>query len=412
MKKRNSRFSIKPFICLLMLALTIIITASVTVHAAAKKTVRVTTQQELIDAINDSSVGTIVLKTETRDSITIPSNKNAKSKKLQVVAPYSVITNKAKFKSITLGSASLFKEAVSGNTIEVESFALSNLELAKKKSIKKLVITDYNGFEETSMYSVIRKGAKIKSIAYKDGKETVAMDKSSRTLSFHGEAYEWGEPVDVVITFDKSGRMLKRTETFEYETDTEFTYKYDKNGNLLESRGYVFYEDNEDGKPTEVEVNKYTYDSKNRKQTSSEQGRYSAIVTDSSFYYDGKGRLIRVASEDNMEDKFIREYTYDSKGRVVKEIYENQEFSRSTEYEYNNKGYLTYEKYTDTDYENCATSVYEYDKYGNRVKDTNTGFYGDVSTYEYSYTEMGEWLSTTMTDPDGEQYVYDPNTAG
>ena len=412
MKKRSSsKFSIKPLICLFMLALTIIITASVTVHAAGKKTVRVTTQQELIDAINNSSVGTIVLRTETQDPITIPSNKNAKSKKLIVDANCSVITNKAKFKSISIEGASHFTEAVSGNTIEIPTYYLYKLELAKKKSIKKLVLTGYTGFEECNMFCTIRKGAKIKNIVVKSETDgTVAINKSTRTLSYHDEAFEWGEPADVVMTFDKSGRILNRTEDFDYENDVKFTYKYDKNGNLLESRGYVYYEDSDE--PNEAEVNIYTYDKKNRVKTASEQGRYSLIVTYTSFYYDGKGRLIREAGEDNNGGESIREYTYDSKGRLQKILYEDQNESSVTEYEYNDKGYVVSEKYTSTQYDNYALSTYEYDKYGNCVKTINTDFYGGVSTSEVTYDELGNWIKSVWTTPDGEVYVSEPGMAG
>ena len=72
--------------------------------AAEGNTVRVATQKELKKALKDSSVETIILRTNTYDSITI-SSKKAKNKKLIVDAYNSKITNKAKFKSITLISA-------------------------------------------------------------------------------------------------------------------------------------------------------------------------------------------------------------------------------------------------------------------------------------------------------------------
>ncbi|MGX8680250.1 MAG: hypothetical protein ACSW8B_02565, partial [bacterium] len=115
---------------------------------------------ELVEAINNANVGTIILRSETRDAITIASNENAKGKKIVIDVPYATVTNKAKFKYITVSGASMYKEAVSGNTIEIPTYYLANLELAKKKSIKKLVLTGYTGFEEIDMYSIVRKGAK------------------------------------------------------------------------------------------------------------------------------------------------------------------------------------------------------------------------------------------------------------
>ncbi|MCR5203912.1 MAG: hypothetical protein K6E47_02555 [Lachnospiraceae bacterium] len=419
-KRKKSRFSIKPIICLFLLAVCIIITSAVTAHAAGKKTVRVTTQDELIAAINNSEVGTIIFRSETHDSVTIPSNKNAKSKKLEIYAYNSSVTNKAKYKYITIKSVMSYKEEVSGNTIEIPTYYLSQLELAKKKSIKKLVLTGFNGFEATDMYSVIRKGAKIKNIVYKNYNGTAKLDKSSRTLTFEADAFEWGEPTVVVMTFDKSGRMIGRTEDYEseYEHDAGYTYKYDKNGNLLEATGYAEYEEG----VTEVEARICTYDKKNRLTSSYTRGRYSAICSCVSYYYDSKGRLIRVASEgqtidgDKFEDSnynSIVEYAYDKKGRTVKRTVENAEYSETDEYEYNELGYLVTEKETNSNYPGkYALTTNTYDERGDQVKSVYMDRDGEISTSETVYDENGEWIESVWTYPDGEQYVYKPGMAG
>ena len=418
-KKKKSSFSIKPIICLALLALCIIITSAVKGHAAGKKTVRVTTQAELTEAINNSNVGTIVLRSETYDSITIASNKNAKTKKLIVDASYAAITNKAKFKSITISRVKLYKEAVSGNTIEIPTYFLDSFELAKKKSVKKLILTGFSGFEATDMCCVVRKGAKIKNIVFKDYDGVVAMDKSTRTLTFQSDAFEWGEPTVVTMKFDKAGRMIFRSEDYEDENeyDTEYTYEYDKNGNMIEAKGYVYY----DGEKQEVEVRKNTYTSKNRLETSFVQGRYSALVFVTSYYYDSKGRVIRSASEcstidgDKTSNEFdsIEEYTYDSKGRVSKMLSENAESSKTTVYEYNEKGYKLTEKETDSSNPGkYSLETNTYDKYGNNTKTVYENYDGEITTSESTYDEMGEWIESVWTYPDGEQYVSGPNMAG
>ena len=88
------------------------------ISAADEKTVRVTTQKELNKALKDSSIDTVILRTDTYDSITI-SSKKAKKKKLIVDAPNSIIVNKAKFKSVVLENAEYYTEDVSGNNITI-----------------------------------------------------------------------------------------------------------------------------------------------------------------------------------------------------------------------------------------------------------------------------------------------------
>ena len=417
---KKSVFSIKPIICLMMLAVCVVVFSSVMVHAAGKKTVRVTSVEELVSAVNDSSVGTIIFRSETRDSVTIPSNKNAKSKKLVIDCRYANITNKAVFNYITIQGTKKFTEAVSGNTIEIALYNLSQLELSKKKKIKKLVLTSYNGFEGTDAYSVIRKGAKVKSIVYKTASKTVKMDKASKTLAFSEDAFEWGEPTEVVMKFDKSGRLVFRSEDYEdeNENDTEYIYKYDKNGNMLDARGYVYYEGED---KNEVEVKTYTYDSKNRMTSAYDQSRYSAIVLISSYYYDKKGRLNRMVTEgstidgdkvDNSLDSVV-EYFYDSKGRNIRYIVEDAEHVRTYEYEYNDFGYLVTEKEIDSEFPSeCNLEVSTYDKSGNLVKTVYTTRSGEVTTAEYSYDELGEWEISVWVYPDGEEYVYYPGMAG
>ena len=417
-KQKKSGFFIKPAICLALLALCIITASAVKGHAAGKKTVRVTTQKELIEAINNPDAGTIILNSDTQDAITIPANKNAKTKKLEIAAPNSTITNKAKFKSIVLNSSLLYKEAVSGNTIEIATYNLSSLELAKKKSIKKLILTGYTGFEETKMYSIVRKGAKIKNIVFKNYNGTTAMDKSG-TLTFKEETFEWGEPTVVTIKFDKSGRMIFRSDDYESESerDTEYTYQYDKNGNLLEAKGYVYYEE---GKQ-EVEYTTNTYDKKNRLKTEISLGRYSALVYTTSYNYDSKGRLISSTTKcstidgDKGDGSFDSksEYTYDKKNRVTKMVFENAESVVTSEYKYNNKGFLTSRKETDTGKPGqYYLETNTYDKYGNNTKSVFRNYEGEISTCESTYGEFGEWKESVWTYPNGEKYTYTPETAG
>ena len=151
------------------------------VKAASSKTVRVTTQKELNTALKDASVETIILRSETYDSITI-SSKKAKKKNIIIDAENSNIVNKSRFKSIELISAAYYIEDVSNNTITASTTAF---EIAEGRTVKKLTLTVMS-----SKY-VIRKGASIKNLAYNLGGNKSKYNKSTRTLKVKGESFDW-----------------------------------------------------------------------------------------------------------------------------------------------------------------------------------------------------------------------------
>ena len=219
----NSLFKVLGSI--LVLAMVIVVSQSVTAKAADKK-VRVNTYDELVAAVNNKSVETIVLKTDIHGTYNISALENAKSKKLIIYAPYVSIVNKAVWESVEIEYVSHFKEAVSGNTIYIKTSALENFEVAKKVSVKKLGLKDFYGYEETRFYYIVRKGGKVKNITYVDydGKE-YKFDKNNLVLNFKGDAFEWSESADVEILFDKNGRIVNVKEMFEYEPSTEYVFK-------------------------------------------------------------------------------------------------------------------------------------------------------------------------------------------
>ena len=88
--------------------------------AAEKKAVTVKSVEALIKAMKDPNVVTIKFKSSKEISITIPSNKKAKNKKLSISASNAAVVNDAKFKSITLKSIGSYEENANGNSITVK----------------------------------------------------------------------------------------------------------------------------------------------------------------------------------------------------------------------------------------------------------------------------------------------------
>ena len=82
MKKNNTgkELMIKIMVCSLLIAFGVIVSNTITGYAATKNEVRVFGLEGLVEAVNNKSVGTIILRTDSYADIVIPSNKNAKRK--------------------------------------------------------------------------------------------------------------------------------------------------------------------------------------------------------------------------------------------------------------------------------------------------------------------------------------------
>ena len=395
MKNTNYKKIIISLVMILSIVLPVFITNTVEAHAASKKTVRVATEKQLKSALKNSKVGTIILRTQTYNDITINSKK-AKKKNIIIDAPNAVVTNKSKFKSIELQNAAKYIEAVSGNTITTTAAYV--LEVAEGCSVKKLIMPYLlPGY-------IIRKGASIKSIVLKNLKHVSTFDKKTRTLSFETTgtwtSYDYtyyGDDGDDVISeeypeiytaiLDKSGRTLSYN-YMGWQSDYTYEYKYDKNGNCTECR--VTNEENGLLERTTY----YDYDDGNNKVSENNEHSYHPYDYGVKYIYDKQGRLSEVisSSEEYSEET---EYNYDEKGRVIGECtnkfwFENdgrlssrRSWITKNEYDKNGnlvKSIISYDEGFSYNY------FYEYDKEGNLVHYTNIlDDKGMQSTYEYKY---------------------------
>ena len=408
MKNTNYKRIIISLIIILSLVLPVFVTDTVKAHAASKKTVRVATEKQLKSALKNSKVGTIILRTQTYNAITINSKK-AKKKNIIIDAPNAVITNKSRFKSIELQNASKYIEAVSGNTITTT--AAYAIEVAEGCSIKKLtmpfLMPEY----------VIRKGASIKSIVLKDEDHISSFDKKTGTLTFEtimevtsyddyncydceDDVTDETHPEIYNAILDKSGRTLSYNH-MGWQSDYTYEYKYDEDGNCLEcsvineETGLLertTYRDYDDANNKVSENNKYHYQSYDYglKYIYDKNGRLSRFISssdesseDTEYNYDEKGRVIGEKTDKFWFDNdgklssrrsWITKNEYDKNGCLIKSsISYDEGFSYNYTYEYDKNGNLVHYSYL-LDDKGMQTSYeykYEYDEYGNQTE----GFY-------------------------------------
>ena len=381
----------------LVAVLTVGIIGPVKAQAASKKTVRVVTQKELNKALKKSNVGTVILRTQTYDSITI-SSKKAKKKNIIIDAPYANIENKSKFKSIEVKNAGKYIENCSGNTISVNY--TDHFIIAEGKNVKKLTVTTL------STNYVIRKGASIGTITYKGEGLTSSVDKKTGVLTVKN-SWEDGNSIEYQMTLDADGRIVYLSYN-DYEGTMFITVaEYDDNGNMLEVREInadtnelsfkQTYEYDKDNNPV-----KYVLDSNDLLQT------YS-------YEYNSKGYVTAYYSYSSDSGEYLFEYTYDKNGRnvetkgEVETLYYSYRYTEKTTYD--KKGYML-KSVKDYDDGVQVIDTYEYDKDGNNTYYCNEQITvdGESSKYEYKYEydKLGDMTDAYIKMPgDSEWYNFD-----
>ena len=367
---------------LLMAAMIAGISNTAGLQAASKKTVRVAIAKELKAALKDTSVGTVILRTETFDPITI-SSKKTKKKKLIVDAPNSIVTNRSVFKSVEIISARKYIEDVSGNTLSVKG--KTDLEIAAEKSVKKLT------FSDQTVYFNIRKKASVKTLSYKSENISSSFDSKTNELTVSDKSYSsMGEEyvIKYIYKLDKSGRVLSIARDKSSGGNVIRTYQYDDNGNLLVEEQKL------SSGETQVCI-KNTYD-KNNNRTSCTEEYYSG--EDTSTYreeseYDKNGNEIKRKLQKPSET-FMYEISYDTKGRPVKGTVTSLEPDKSyvVEYKYDKKGFLIKQlEYVNGEEDTVSTNTY--DKFGNKVSSYIVVKNPDGDDYSleriYSFDELG-----------------------
>lgn len=122
-----------------MMLIIIMVIGNIPVYAAKKKVVTVKSQGKLLEALENSKVGKIIIKTSKSVTIVIPEVDGSVKKQLEISAPKAVITNETKFKSIIIKKIKEYIEKISGNSIS-ESDSNIKITIADGVRVKKITL--------------------------------------------------------------------------------------------------------------------------------------------------------------------------------------------------------------------------------------------------------------------------------
>ena len=264
----------------------------------------------------------------------------------------------------------------------------------KKGRLTKTVCKEY-GSVYTSIYSYDKHGNEIKCV-----NKTVDSDGARFTST-------------TVKTYDKKNRLIESVYSSEYSTETK-TYTYNKAGKVVKETDETVDNDGDRTKDTTT----YTYDKAGNMikmanvSYSSYTGTRKHTITDE---YNDKGQLVKstdVHKSDGGTDRETYEYTYDAKGNNVKGVVKSFYADGSTEAiyissTYNAKGQLT-KRVNDVKIQwgsGKHTNYYTYDSKGRMIKDVYI-FQGEdgstsKSVSQYSYDKAGNLLKVVFKNQDG-----------
>ena len=362
--------------------------------------------KQLKKAMKAKQAATIIFRTETYNNITIPSVKAAKNKQIFIVTPNSNVTNKARFSTVTVNAVKTYTEDAKGNTIFWDVDETERLTVAKGKTISKLVLSNWLGYDP---YFNVREDAKVKNIEIDtEGYESTS-NKKKRTVTTSWE--DDGLSVKVTFKFNKNGRITKMSGTnLIREGEYTTTYEYDKSGNLIRQ---------DISKPVRRNtVMTYEYDSDNNliKVIESKNGEKEYITY---YEYDSYGNCTYVSGVIPVDEvdyalrpdyddngKIISannvSYTYDSEGRLTEYINTNSYDGYSLKYYYDKNGFLT-KTVGDFGYGNNSVNEYSNDFLGNKIFEVDR--YEDEQGYSDNATrtlhEKNEYLGDYKVYEDG-----------
>ena len=388
MKGKKLDFCGKIVLTFVLILFAVIAAGRVNVYADGGEMVRVSTVKQLKKAMKNPDVGVIILRTEAYTNITINPVKGSEEKFITIDAPNANITNKAVFAGISIGVVKSYTECASGNKIAIDGFVEKDFVVAKKKQLESLTY-----IEASFAYPeyILRKGAKLNNLVLiytgNDATEEFTYDAKKRLLTLETTAFDFD--CAYVIKLDKSGRMVKNTCTIGcVEFAHDYTFKYDKNGNLIKVSG----RDNENG----VFTTTNTYENNLLTNMNFVNTSFTALSGETRNTYDENGYLIHKDYHgiDSIDDQIFEtgyssDYMYDEKGRLLWMYHEDADTNYTYEMvnTYNSKGFLT------ETYENNGggetVAKYKYSKAGDMIRMEYKSESG-TQIYEYKYNEYGD----------------------
>jgi RHS repeat-associated protein len=280
---------------------------------------------------------------------------------------------------------------------------------------------DQEGVAAISKYD--NEGRLLSTIDASGNKSTYHYDESSQFLVSSSKPVRINFPAyNRQIYYDQNERIIKEVDILNETTNISRKYEYDDAGNVLsktDEEGHTthyeydalkrliavtnplnetiqrFYDDRDnlikridpDGSMTQYEYNK-----------NNQLIRFIRPMGQETRYeYDNQGNLTHLYSPDNHKTIL----SYDALNRCTRTEYfmnsEDETPYKTISFEYDRNGNLI--SYDD----GITSAIYEYDKSGNKTKET-VDYKNFVLSYAYSYYANG--LKKTYTSPDSTTYTY------
>lgn len=229
-----------------------------------------------------------------------------------------------------------------------------------------------------------------------------------------------GETIRETWVYDDAGRV---TEYYEYTNDVEATHEtwvYDEQGNILENRSSYIYDD-ESYEAYSITIN--TYDEAGNLIVSVCEGsdpandwKYQSVYT-----YDEAGNLIEQVDTHDDGDIITDTWTYDEAGNLITSItHYNMDgwYTYTTENTYNADGLLIEELHRDEcehdeDYLSSYRIIYTYDEAGRLIEEIYEEQDTDIYRTVYHYDSNGNLVQVLEYYDEDEiivfQWSYDDN---
>jgi hypothetical protein len=221
--------------------------------------------------------------------------------------------------------------------------------------------------------------------------------------------------------FNEKGNMIayKRNKT-EYEFGFNNAFKYDDNGNRIESSNYLpdgildwrytFKYDDEDnniernyyGGPDNELVLKWKmiYDNKGKMIESNQYWGNGHLEKKDIFIYNTKGQLVEEKKLEMLKSLILMNVIkkeYDDKGNKIQSIKlsRNKELLNTVTYKYDSKGNQIEDIYRITDNTIGSKEAFKFDDNNNKI----WGYYFELDgweyeeTYEYEFDEKQNWIT-------------------
>ncbi len=243
---------------------------------------------------------------------------------------------------------------------EKETYKVTSSDGSEYTGTRTVKSTSYDANAKKTGYSTYEYDSNGKDVLHKSYDADGKLSNETRTEYYNKSNNSWlDRKTETSITYDSEGKE-----------DFRYIYYYDGNANTTK---YEYYYG---GKLQSYIAYEYNSAGKKIKQTSCKSdGTVNYYYV---YEYDSKGNQTKETDYDNQNA--VMNYiinTYDSNSNVLSQKYyhANGVVYRSYLYEYNSNNQTTKYSYTseeDTEYKTTTVSIYEYDQYGNQVKETRT----------------------------------------